>query len=280
MPFSIRPYRRFPVQCSATCKARRLVITLGVVALVLGSSGIGLALECEKGPEQTSQDWETEVNTAVAKIGPVSGGALTAKLKKGNKDLLGKLPDAGKLYMELKMLAMYCSSLRDDKAISESRKTQQLREYFVDIRAAIWPKKPTDAPPLKQPGKEKESSTQFRVNPPVPPLAQPEMKQPAAEKPCEQSLVGLKRPPEVFLPSWRSVVNSLRKNRLIHDLQNLFEVWGRIPSGLTGKDLIQEATFTLNCMGDRGELRMEQLGTTGRYWGEDFKNQMIVFRNP
>jgi len=106
------------------------------------------------------------------------------------------------------------------------------------------------------------------------------MKQPAAEKPCEQSLVGLKRQPEVFLPTWRSLVTSLRKNRLIHDLQNLFEVWGRIPVGLTGKDLIQEAIFTLNCMAQKGELKLEKLGTTGRFWGEDFENQRIIFRNP
>ena len=80
------------------------------------------------------------------------------------------------------------------------------------------------------------------------PLTSQEIKQPEAEKPCEQSLVGLKRRPDVFLPAWRVVVNSLRKNRLLYDLQNLFEVWGRIPVGLTGKDLIHEATFTLNCM--------------------------------
>jgi len=112
--------------------------------------------------------------------------------------------------------------------------------------------------------------------PPTP----PEVKQPEAEKPCEQSLVGLKEPPEVFLPTWRSVVNSLPKKRLIHDLQNLFEVWGRIPRGLTGKDLIHEALFTLNCMEQKGEVRKEKLGTTGRYWGEDFENQSIIFRNP
>lgn len=251
------------------------------MSLVLGYQGIGLALVCEKAPEQTSQDWEAEVNAAVARIGPVSGGAATTKLKMENKDLLGKLPDAGKIYMELKMLAIYCSSLRDNTAISESTRTYKLEKYFMDIRAAIWPKKPANVPsPLKHLGKEKESGTRSGSNPPAPLPTPPEMKQPEAEKPCEQSLVGLKRPPEVFLPTWRSVVNSLRKNRLIHDLQNLFEVWGRIPVGLTGKDLIYEALFTLNCMGDRGELRMEQLGTTGRYWGENFENQMIVFRNP
>ena len=97
---------------------------------------------------------------------------------------------------------------------------------------------------------------------------------------CEQPLSTLKRRPEAFVPGWLSVLNRLRKERNTYDLQNLFEVWGRIPVGLTGKDLIHEATFTLNCTEKRGELRMETLGTTGRYWGEDFENQRIIFRNP
>lgn len=111
----------------------------------------------------------------------------------------------------------------------------------------------------------------------VKPPKQVEIKQPEVEKQCEQSIVGLKRRPNVFLPAWRSAVNSLRKNRLILDLQNLFEVWDRIPVGLTGKDLILEAAYTLNCMEQAGELRMEKLGTTGRYWAENFENQMIIF---
>jgi hypothetical protein len=83
-----------------------------------------------------------------------------------------------------------------------------------------------------------------------------------------------------FVPNWVSHINRLRKERNTHDLQNLFEVWGRIPVGLTGKDLIHEATFTLNCMEQAGELKLATLGATGRYWGVNFENQMIIFRNP
>lgn len=97
---------------------------------------------------------------------------------------------------------------------------------------------------------------------------------------CEQPLSTLKRRPEAFVPGWLSVLNRLRKERNTYDLQNLFEVWGRIPVGLTGKDLIHEATFTLNCTEKNGELKLEMLGTTGRYWGEDFENQKIIFTNP
>jgi len=183
--------------------------------------------------------------------------------------------------LEQMMYASYCTSLQDNKALSPGEITQNIREYNAVVRGTVRTKSPTSVPsPLKQPGKEKGSETRSRVNPPIPKLPQSETKQPVAEKPCEQSVVGLKRPPEVFLPSWRAAVNGLPKHRLIHDLQNLFEVKGRIPVGLTGKDLIHEATFTLNCMEQNGEVRMEMLGTPGRYWGENFKNQMIIYRNP
>jgi|CXWL01.1.fsa_nt_gi hypothetical protein len=88
-----------------------------------------------------------------------------------------------------------------------------------------------------------------------------------------------KRLASEFVPPWKSLVNRLRTERNVHDLQNLIEVNGRIPVGLTGKDLIQEAQFTLSCLAEKGELEMEKLGTTGRYHGEDFENQRIIFRD-
>lgn len=103
--------------------------------------------------------------------------------------------------------------------------------------------------------------------------------QPSLLTPCQQSTAGLKRQPKVFFLSWRTVLEHLRNERNTYDLRNLFEVWGRIPVGLTGKDLIQEATFTLKCLEEEGLLKMEKLGATSRYWGEDFENQLITFSN-
>jgi len=89
-----------------------------------------------------------------------------------------------------------------------------------------------------------------------------------------------KRPAAKFVPNWVTHINRLHKERNAQDLQFLFEGWGRIPVGLTGKDLINEATFTLNCMVKEGEIWMEKLGTDGRYWGENFENQRIIFGLP
>lgn len=61
-----------------------------------------------------------------------------------------------------------------------------------------------------------------------------------------------KRLASEFVPQWKSLVNRLRTERNVHDLQNLIEINGRIPVGLTAKDLIQEAHFTLSCLAEKG----------------------------
>ena len=102
-------------------------------------------------------------------------------------------------------------------------------------------------------------------------------------KTCRQPIIGLKRRPEVFLPAWLSVVNRLHKERFPseHDLLNLYNLKIRMRDEPNDpKDLFQEALYTLKCLEDVGELRLEKLGTTRRYWGEDFENQRIVFKNP
>ncbi|MEO5863579.1 MAG: hypothetical protein ABIQ79_00875 [Nitrospiraceae bacterium] len=78
---------------------RLLLIRLGVFALGIGYQGVALALDCPKVPEQTIKDLEVEVNAAVAKIGPVSGGELKTKAKNATQDILGKLPNADKVYL-------------------------------------------------------------------------------------------------------------------------------------------------------------------------------------
>lgn len=165
---------------------RQLIIALGVIALELGSQGIGLAIDCPPHPVQTGKDWEGEVNAAVAKIGPVSGGEVKTKAKAVTQDLLGKLPDAGKIYLEQMKYATICSSIRDDKALSESEKRKQMTEYESEFQRAIEhtsseAKKPAAAPPApKPPRKKKAEGPQSNVPPPVGLRA--ELGQPSAQK--------------------------------------------------------------------------------------------------
>lgn len=104
--------------------------------------------------------------------------------------------------------------------------------------------------------------------------------QPSLLTTCQESIAGLKRQPRIFVPAWRSALERLHNERIIYDLRNLFEVWGRIEVGLTGQDLIREALYTLNCLEKTGELTMEKLNTPSTYWGENFENQRITFAAP
>jgi hypothetical protein len=133
----------------------------------LGYQGVVLAIVCPPHPEQTGRDWEDEVNAAMARVGPVSGGEGRIKVKTVAQDLLGKLPDAGKIYLEQMKYATICSSIRDDKTLSESEKRKQLTEYDLEIQKAKehpssgGAKPPASLPPpSKQPGKEKGSGLQ------------------------------------------------------------------------------------------------------------------------
>lgn len=129
--------------------------------------------------------------------------------------------------------------------------------------------------------KSMKDKAEIKTIPPSNSITEPRMLDDVATlaQTCDQSRTTLKRRPETFVAAWLSALNSLRHQRNIHDLQNLFEVWGRIPVGLTGKDLIEEATFTIKCLESRGQVKMEKLNSNGRYWGVTFENQKIVFEN-
>jgi hypothetical protein len=99
---------------------------------------------------------------------------------------------------------------------------------------------------------------------------------------CRQPIDGLKRPTEEIFQSWIPVVQALRKKRVAseRDLLNLYSLKMRYRDDPNdAEDLFREAAFTLKCLEDEGELRIEALGTTKTYWGKDFKNQKVIFRD-
>lgn len=168
---------------------RPLLIAFAVIALGMGYQGVALAIVCPSQPEQTGKDWEGEVNAAIARIGPVSGGEVKTKVKTVTQDLLGKLPDAGKIYLEQMKYSTICSSIRDDKTLSEGEKRKQMTEYDFEIQKAkdkssSKANHPAGTPrQSKQPAKKKLSTPQSNVNPPVTPLIQADTKQSEMQKP-------------------------------------------------------------------------------------------------
>lgn len=107
------------------------------------------AIECPKIPEQTNKEWDVQVKAAVGRIGPVKGAELETRTRKAILDLMGKLPQADKVYLEQMMYATYCSAVRDDKTLSESEKADRIRAYNLEVRKTLF------GPPEKPEGKPK-----------------------------------------------------------------------------------------------------------------------------
>ncbi len=115
----------------------RLLISVLVACQCSFLTNTASALDCPPFPQQASKDWEVEVNAAVVKIGPVKGGELSTRTRSATKDLMGKLPDGARVYLEQMMYAGYCTALRDDKTISEGEKARQLQNYRREVLRAI-----------------------------------------------------------------------------------------------------------------------------------------------
>lgn len=111
--------------------------------LLLLMSFQSYALDCPKIPEQTNKELDVEVKAAVGKIGPVKGAELETRTKKVILDLMGKLPQADKVYLEQMMYATYCSALRDDKTLPESEKAARIRTYNIEVRRTLFPPEAT-----------------------------------------------------------------------------------------------------------------------------------------
>ena len=87
------------------------------------------AIDCPAIPKQTNNDWDVEVQAAVAKIGSIKGGDIQAHVKNTTQDLFAKLPNADKVYLEQMMFATWCSGVRDDKTLTEAARTQMVKKY-------------------------------------------------------------------------------------------------------------------------------------------------------
>ena len=111
-----------------------------VIALVITAAALpALALDCPEPPKQQQKDWETTVRAEVGRIGPVRGAELQTRVASATRDLLTKLPNADRLYLEQMMFAAYCSALRDDRTLDESAKARQILDYQRELQKSLRP---------------------------------------------------------------------------------------------------------------------------------------------
>jgi len=113
------------------------MLSAACMALALLLSSNAPAIDCPKNPEQSRKDWEIEVRAAVGKIGPAKGTELETLTRSTTRDLVGKLPQADKVYLEQMMYATYCSALRDDPSLTESQKSARIKAYNFELRKTL-----------------------------------------------------------------------------------------------------------------------------------------------
>ena len=109
-----------------------------VLALAVACSGAPvLAMDCPAPPVQSRKDWDVQVRAEVGRIGMLRGAELDTRVRGATQDLMGKLPDADKLYLEQMMFAAYCSALRDDAQLPGAEKSRQILEYRRALQGAF-----------------------------------------------------------------------------------------------------------------------------------------------
>jgi hypothetical protein len=116
---------------------KRTIYYLGLAIASLGLD-YSFAIECPKFPEQVKKDWEVKVNAEVIKLGPLKGLQLKTTTTNITRNLLAKMPESEKVYLEQMMLATYCSTLKDDKTLSESERSKRLNEYIGEVRRTMY----------------------------------------------------------------------------------------------------------------------------------------------
>ena len=67
------------------------------------NSGACFDMECPPIPDQSHQYWDVTIKTAVVRIGPVKGAELENRTRTITADVISKLPQADRVYLEQMM---------------------------------------------------------------------------------------------------------------------------------------------------------------------------------
>jgi hypothetical protein len=79
------------------------------------------------------------VNAAIARLAGLTGPGLGLEVKTVAQDLLMRLPEGGKMYLEQMMYSAYCSALRDDRMRSEGERAALIQAYNREVRHVLVP---------------------------------------------------------------------------------------------------------------------------------------------
>ena len=124
-----------PVIAGRPAAHRRALVAAMVV--LLGLPLDSWSLECPAMPQQAQRDWDIAIAGAVGRLGLATGSQLQAQTRTVTTDLLRRLPNADRIYLEQMMYATYCSSLRDNAALTEVERNARIQAYNRELRATL-----------------------------------------------------------------------------------------------------------------------------------------------
>jgi hypothetical protein len=122
----------------------------------------------------------------------------------------------------------------------------------------------------------------YNINRPIETVSNPDtMKPNSLVETCGPSF-STKRLAKDFVPHWASKIETLRTGRNIqyHDLENLFEVYGRGLVSMNGVNIFEELDFTLDCLERIGYLKVEKYDPPRTLSGRVVENRKIIFSDP
>lgn len=91
---------------------------------------------CPPPPKQISKDAKVGVNGAVGKLLKLSGVELGVSVQTSTMDLLTKLPEADKIYLQQMLFAAYCGLL-EKSDLKPEEKAERVLAYNSSVRATL-----------------------------------------------------------------------------------------------------------------------------------------------
>lgn len=141
----------------------RMLLVISLVGIFNPSANAKMS--CVEQPSQMSSDTKVAVAASVGRVGPIKAGELKTEITRTTKEILSKIPNSDRVYLETMMFSSYCSLIRDAESISEKEKEKFLVEYLKELRKSLPPQLRNSQPSKSQPaGTQKTEKKQFTMS--------------------------------------------------------------------------------------------------------------------
>lgn len=105
--------------------------------LIVNLSRAFAVIQCPDPPSQISKDTKTTIDLAIGKLAKVSAVQGSVDVQRTTLDLLSRVPQADRIYLEQMMFSAFCSSVRDSTDLTDAQKSKEILKYAIDLRNTL-----------------------------------------------------------------------------------------------------------------------------------------------